>query len=264
MEVLIEQVEWFPGVAGVLERHARALPQPDQLCGPFWAALATGTDVRTCALAAGTRIWPHDLPGSRPAGEPPATSAWPGLPRAGSSGHAGTSARGVGAAVVAASRGALAAVPVTGQWTVPRLAAVLAMLASGLPATPVANLDTAELTGSTDAAGLQRYLDAGDDSGLTPHPWRTGHFAMPAGLLRGRRGTLVAIADTYPSLGHRGIHLQPVERLTGALARRQPGTGGILLAVGAGLADDTAARIQDLGLEARWWDNGTPYPADRL
>lgn len=259
MEVLIEQVRWFPGVAGVLEHHARALPQPDQLCGPFWAALATGTDVRTCVLAAGTRIWPHDLPGSRPAGEPPAMSAWPGLPRAGSFSRAGTSAQGVGAAVGAASQGVLAAVPVTGRWTVSRLTAVLALLEDGLPAVPIANLDTAQLTGATDRPGLQRYLETGDGSGLTPHPWRTGHFAMPAGLLRGRRGTLVAIADTYPSLGRQGVHLQPVERLASALARRKPETGGILLAVGADLADETAERIEGLGLRAKWWDNGTPH-----
>ncbi|WP_343899549.1 DUF6885 family protein, partial [Nocardioides aquaticus] len=58
----------LPGADRVLAAHPAQLPQPDQLCGPFAArsalhALLDGTDVADLgdlALAAGTRVWPHD------------------------------------------------------------------------------------------------------------------------------------------------------------------------------------------------------------
>ncbi|MDX6744893.1 DUF6885 family protein [Actinocorallia sp. A-T 12471] len=265
----LERVVRLPGAAALLAAHRRALPQPDQMCGPFWARLAVaallGTEglpgIAEFAAAAGTAIWPGDLAAARPPGEPPHTDAWAGVARAGSPDGAGTSASGVGAAIELLSSGAVAAVPATGQWTGEGLLALLDGLAArDLAAVPVANPDTGELWGSRPAPGLlDAYLADGDAAHGPPPDWRVGHFAGLWGTLRGPAGTLVAVADTYPVLGARGLHLQPVERLGAALARGAPRTGGVVLAVPARRRDDAVALVRDSGLEPVWWDNGTEY-----
>ncbi|MEV4097873.1 DUF6885 family protein [Streptosporangium saharense] len=267
MDVL-EGVRRFAGATALLGRHRRALPQPDQLCGPFWAWLAVAAltgedppDLSAFAVAAGTAVWPHDLPSARPVAEPSRTDAWTGVSRAADVESAGTSAPGVGAAVERLSSGAVAAVPATGAWTADRLLALLdALHDRGRPAVPVANLSTGLLWGSRPTRDqIDHYLQTGDFTLGPSADWRVGHFTALCGTLPGDRGTLVAVADTYPGLGDQGLHLQPVESLATALARSHPRTGGVLLAVPA---DDREA-VRDLVLEAHleptWWDNGTPF-----
>ena len=77
------------------------------------------------------------------------------------------------------------------------------------------------------------------------------------GRVRGPRGSLYGVADTYPALGDGGVHLQPQERLAAALERRDMPAGGMFVVV---LADDAEAVRRGaaaLGLEERIWDNGT-------
>jgi hypothetical protein len=65
------------------------------------------------------------------------------------------------------------------------------------------------------------------------------------------------VADTYPALGDRGVHMQPQERLAAALERRDMPAGGMLAVTHE--QDVTAVRAcaSALGLREGIWDNGT-------
>jgi hypothetical protein len=79
----------------------------------------------------------------------------------------------------------------------------------------------------------------------------------------GPAGALYAIADTYPALGDRGVHLQPRERLAAALERIDMPAGGMLAVVAREEVERVRAGARELGLEERIWDNGT-VPAEPL
>ncbi|BBG02113.1 MULTISPECIES: DUF6885 family protein [Pseudonocardia] len=260
----------FTGVDALLAEHAAALPQPDQLCGPFAARLAvvalTGRsrsaepvpDVTAFARAAGSAIWPHDLPGARPPGVPPRTDLWPGLDRAADERSAGTSAAGTGRAVEQLSDGTLAAVPVSGTWTPDRLRVLLDGL-TGMPVLPVANVDTGRFVSShAPSDALQGYLATGADGALPRADWSAGHFVVLYGREDGPGGTLLALADSYPQLGESGRHRQPLPRVATALARERRRTGGLMLVTAAGHRETAGVAVRAAGLEVEWWDNGTP------
>ncbi|MCD0452618.1 hypothetical protein LO762_26045 [Actinocorallia sp. API 0066] len=258
MEVLNGvEVRAFPGTSDVLRAHAAALPQPDQLCGPFWAALVTGRpDLGRLACAAGTAVWEGEAAWSRPAGEPAHAVNWEGLPRAASPEAAGTSPDGVGRALRSGARDGLEAVPVTGEWTTGRLVALLRLLVDGAaPGVVIANPHTAPLVRHADEAGLRAYLDTGADPWPTEQEWRVGHFVGVWGAVFGRRGALVALADGYPSLGSDGLHLQPASRMARALARSAPGSGGLILRTPKARVPWLEDRLTEIGLEPRWWEN---------
>ncbi|MEV1290800.1 hypothetical protein [Pseudonocardia sp. NPDC049635] len=259
----------FTGVDSLLAEHAAALPQPDQLCGPFAARLAvvglTGRyrragpvpDVAAFARVAGSAVWPHDVPGARPPGAPPRTGQWPGLDLATGGRTAGTSADGAGRAVEQLSGGMLAAVPASGSWTPDRLRGLLNGL-TGVPVLPVANLDTAWLVSShASPESLDAYLATGDDSALPAAEWSVGHFVVVYGREDGPGGTLLALADSYPQLGEAGRHRQPLPRVAAALARDRRRTGGLLLVTAAGHRETAGVAVRAAGLEIEWWDNGT-------
>ena len=85
-----------------------------------------------------------------------------------------------------------------------------------------------------------------------------GHFVVVVGRVEGPAGSLYAIADTYPALGDRGVHLQPRERLAAALERGDMPEGGMLVVVVcAGRGADARGRRDRLGLREAIWDNGT-------
>jgi hypothetical protein len=65
------------------------------------------------------------------------------------------------------------------------------------------------------------------------------------------------VADTYPSLGDGGVHMQPRERLATALERRDMPAGGMLVVVAAEDAASVRAGARALGLREGIWDNGT-------
>jgi hypothetical protein len=73
----------------------------------------------------------------------------------------------------------------------------------------------------------------------------------------GAGGSLYAVADTYPAIGDRGVHLQPQERLAAALERRDMPAGGMIVAAFAGDAAAVRAGAAAIGLTESLWDNGT-------
>ena len=84
-----------------------------------------------------------------------------------------------------------------------------------------------------------------------------GHFACVVARVRGPAGNLYAVADTYPTLGDGGVHMQPQENLAKALERRDMPAGGVIVVVSTEDAGGVRAGAQALGLREGLWDNGT-------
>lgn len=264
MSELWDLVVPFAGTAPVLTEHGRALPQIDQLCGPFWARLAllTGTpgpgrlpSQVQAAEATGTQVHPALDADVRPSGQPPNRTGWDQLPRATAPAHAGTSGRRLAAGVGDLAAGRLEAVPVSGSWRPEQLGGLLAELAD-LPAFIIANIATAALWGSHSAdSALRGYLGSGDDTGGPPPDWDVGHFVGIWGRIVGNRGTLVAVADTYAVLGSHGRHLQPLPRLARALGADSAHRGRGLLVVGEpSLRTVVQDAAENVGLRTAFWD----------
>jgi hypothetical protein len=259
----------LPGARALLALHARDLPQRDDLCGAFCASLALRAagveelegeplDQDAVALAAGSIVSAlqdgHTLPG----GEQGRRDYRLSLPSVADPAVSGTTPAGLVRAVDRLSSGALLALPYRGPWTALTLAGLFDVV-SGLerPATLVANLATRHLWGSHPGAGqLLAYLLDGEQNGPPPD-WDVGHFVSLIGRLQGPGGSLYGIADTYPSLGSRGIHLQPQERLATAIERRDMPAGGVLAIVAAEDAAAVRSGAGSLGLLEGSWDNGT-------
>jgi hypothetical protein len=263
------------GTTELLAMHARELPQRDDLCGAFCGALAlhaagidehdgAAVDQDAVAALAGTIVsrvpdlaaLPHGERGRRDYRiEPPLVDA---------ATASGTNCAGVVRALETLSDGRLAAIALRGPWSAATLDGLFELLASlERPATLIANVSTRELWGSHARFDeLLGYLLAGALDGPPPD-WNVGHFVCVLGRTRGPGGCLYAIADTYPSLGRGGVHLQPGERLARALER--PGTtpGGALAAVAAEDAPSVRAGAERIGLIEDVWDNGS-VPAERL
>jgi hypothetical protein len=243
--------------------HATSLPQVDELCGCFQAHLAlrlAGFDVdqEDVALKAGSTQSPSRYHDGLPAGETgrEARCAFPITDEV----RSGTAAGGLVRAVNEIGAGAVAAIPIGGPFTAATVRAVLeTATAASAPVTLAANVATGPFWGSHPTAPqILAYLAYGDDA-VGPAPdWEVGHFVTLLGTIEGAAGTLVVVADTYPSLGLGAVHLQPVERVAAALRRETfPGDGGIVAIVAA---DEEAAlrdRLVDAGLELRVWDNGS-------
>jgi hypothetical protein len=100
------------------------------------------------------------------------------------------------------------------------------------------------------------YLCDGELAGPAPD-WRVGHFVCVVGRIQGPRGILYAVADTYPALGDRGVHMQPQEHLVAALERRDMPAGGMLVVAFAEDAPAVRSGVRGLGLKEEMWDNGT-------
>lgn len=270
---LLARTTLLPGAARLLELRSGELPQKDELCGPFGAVLALRAagvrrvpdggllDQDVASLAAGTVLSPPPRTGSLPPGQHGRDDYRLTLPEAADATSAGTSAVGVARAIERLSAGTLAVVPASGQWDPVRLHSLLHQLAAE-PVTVLANLATGELAEHrTDPDELARYLETGDDRPLPASRWAVGHFVALAGVLDGPVGSLVLVADSYPSLGWDGLHLQPVERLAAALRREGLPPGGLLLVVAAARRDVTRASVSAAGLRTELWDNGSPDAA---
>ncbi len=266
---LLARTTLLPGAARLLELRSGELPQKDELCGPFGAVLALRAagvwrapggvplDQDLVALSAGTVLSPPPRTGSLPPGQRGRDDYRLTLPEAADPASAGTSAVGVVRAIERLSAGTLAVVPVSGQWDPVRLHSLVHRLAAE-PVTLLANVATGELAEHrTDPDELARYLDTGDDRSLPASRWSVGHFVALVGVLDGPAGSLVLIADSYPSLGWDGLHLQPVERLAAALRRTGLPPGGLLLIVPAARREAAQAIVSAAGLRAELWDNGS-------
>jgi hypothetical protein len=262
----------LPGARELLAVHARELPQRDDLCGAFCGALAlraAGIDAHDgapldqdeVALAAGSVVSGVRETGVLPHGEPGRRDYRLTLPSIDDSDLSGTTAAGLLDAIVRLSTGTLVAIPYTGPWDTNTLAGLFELgCACERPVTLVANFATRHLWGGhASVSQLLSYLYDGDLDGPPPD-WDVGHFACVVGRVRGRRGGLYAVADTYPALGDGGVHMQPQERLAAALERRGMSAGGMIVVVSAQDAGAVRAGADALGLREGLWDNGTVTP----
>ncbi|HEX5852212.1 MAG TPA: hypothetical protein VFY36_03880 [Solirubrobacteraceae bacterium] len=268
------EISLLPGARDLLDAHARELPQRDDLCGAFCGALALNAvgiherggepvDQDTVALAAGSVVAGAREPGTLPRGEPGRRDYRLAIPTIEGADVSGTTSDGVIAAIEALSEGALAAIPFSGPWTARTLGGLYdAAAACERPVTLIANLATHHLWGGGARLDeLLGYLLDGEMDGPPPD-WRVGHFACVFGRVRGPRGNLYGIADTYPALGNRGVHMQPQERLAAALERRDMPAGGMIVVAHAVDADALRAGADAVGLNEGLWDNGTVTPAE--
>lgn len=263
------EVELLDGARELLAMHEHELPQRDDLCGAFCGALAlhaAGVEGRhgepldqdAVALAAGSVVSAMRQRVTLPGGEAGRRDYRLEIPVVEDEEISGTAAAGVLRAVERLSGGELRALPFASPWTPETLDALFeATAALGRPAALIANHATRHLWGSHPRASqLLDYLLSGEEEGPAPD-WDVGHFALVIGRIAGPRGNLYLLADTYPALGWRGLHLQPRERLAAALERPQTPAGGMLVVVAAEEAESIRHAAGAAGLEERIWDNGS-------
>jgi uncharacterized protein DUF6885 len=268
MAIELPTAQLLPGAARLAELHAAELPQKDELCGSFATLLALRlagvgvVDQDAVAEAAGAVLAPedHDHTAELPAGERGRRDYRLQLPVSDDPEAAGVSAAGLVRAVDELSGGSRCAVPVAGPWDGRTVSELLTVASAEQEAAIVLNMATAVLWGSKPALPtLLAYLADGDDSAGPPPDWHVGHFTGCLGAIRGARGTLVIVADTYPSLGWNAVYLQPVERVAAALRRDHlPTDGGALVVVPADRAEDVSTALASAGLNIATWDNGSP------
>jgi hypothetical protein len=267
------------GTPALLAAHRDELPQRDDLCGAFCAALglrAAGLcehageaiDQDAVALAAGSLISARGDHGSLPAGETGRRDYRLALPLIEDSSRSGTTPAGLARAVRDLSGGALQALPLAGPWSAAALAAIFdAALVLERPVTLVANIATRHLWGTHPRADeLLAYLLEGRQDGPPPD-WDVGHFVCVIARVEGPGGSLYVIADTYPSLGTAGVYAQPAERLALALQRPAAGqrsgaeqsapAGGILALAAPREAEALRGAARAAALHEAPWDNGT-------
>jgi hypothetical protein len=263
------EVALLAGAQELLAAHASELPQRDDLCGAFCAALALQAagirkrdgeplDQDRAALAAGSVVSTNRASETLPQGEVGRRDYRLELPTIDDPDVSGTTAGGVLDAIAALSDGRLAAIPYTGPWRPDTLGGLFDAVATlERPASLIANLATRHLWGGrARAEQLLAYLFYGELDG-PPADWDVGHFVSIFARLQASGGTMYAIADTYPALGHAGVHLQPQERLAVALEREGMSAGGMLVVVEAQDAAGVRSRAEQLGMREGIWDNGT-------
>jgi hypothetical protein len=257
------------GARELLRAHARELPQRDDFCGAFCGALALAAagieatgggslDQDEVALAAGTTVSSVPHTSSLPAGEGGRRDYRVQPPLIEDANVSGTTTAGLVSAIERLSDGRLAALPFEGPWSEPALAALFdAALELERPVTLIANVATGHFWGArASAAQALDYLAEGQLEGPPPD-WDVGHFTCIVGRVSGPAGALYAIADTYPSLGARGVHVQPRERLAVALVRPGMAPGGVIAVTDGPDAVRVRARALEAGLREGAWDNGS-------
>jgi hypothetical protein len=259
-------ISLLPGIDRITKEHKLAGQQPDNLCGPYWAAIL----LRAYGFSSITAEQVAQLAGSvLPIGDP---ATW--LPEGASSrqdycitlphtsdlSNAGTSAQGLIAAADALSNHTYQLVPLQTDWTADRLEAVLNLCQShpAWSAIPLCNIRTAPLWGSGLAVSEAiAYLE-----GQTIEPpsadWNVGHFLALAGTVTGKSQSLILTCDTYPRFGWQGYHLQPATALARALNRDDGYGGGILLFVASSDRLEVEQQAKEKGFAIEAWDNGSP------
>lgn len=204
----------FPGAGAIVAALDSALPQPDQLCGPFSASIALtavvgddAPDVTALAIASGSAIWPGAAVSARPPGTPRITDGWDCLPRAASIDTAGTTAAGLATGIETSTERRVAVVPIMGPG------------AEGL------RLLLARLTDVQFRFGLVANVHTAE---LTEFDWSVGHFVTILGM--DTVEDVVAVADTYRELGVPGMppgcRTVPTDALASSMSER-----GLLLVV---------------------------------
>jgi hypothetical protein len=259
----------LPGALALLQTHARELPQRDDLCGAFCGALALRAagieqhgsqplDQDAVALAAGSVVSRTPDAGSLPHGERSRRDYRIAPPLIDDATVSGTTAGGLIAAIEELAGDGLRAIPYGGPWSAATLDGMFELAARReRPVTLVANVATRHLWGAAPRPDqLLGYLLNGELDGPSPD-WDVGHFVCVFGRARGPGGCLYAVADTYPSLGRNGVHVQPRELLADALERRGSSPGGMIVVVSAADAASLRSEADELGLLEGAWDNGT-------
>jgi hypothetical protein len=263
----------LPGARALLAVHAKELPQRDDLCGAFCGALALrAAGIEQCddepvdqdavALRAGSVVSRAREPGVLPHREPGRRDYRLSLPSIDDTDASGTTAAGLVTALEELAGQRLAAIPFSGPWTADTLGRLFDVAAAReRPVTLIANLATRHLWGGQVSVGqLLDYLLDGVHSGSQPD-WDVGHFVCVVGRVHGPGGSLYGVADTYPSLGRGGVHVQPAERLAAAIERRDMPAGGVIAVVCSEDAQVVRAGAQAIGLVEGLWDNGTATQA---
>jgi hypothetical protein len=237
--------------------------QKDNLCGAFCAArilLGLGIDELAgepldedlVALRAGNTL-PLDPSGPYvPAGAEPYVDYRYELRRVPAE-EAGTTADAL--ADVIASAG-LRAIPLTGSWR-PEAVERLLECATRAGARLLANVRTGGFWGSRPPIESLLAQLRGVEVEGPPAEWDVGHWCELELLVRGPGGALVVVHDTYPSLGWDGRHLQPPAAVAAALNRGDGREGGVLAVAARENAQPIEALADGLGVERRYWDNGT-------
>jgi hypothetical protein len=147
-------------------------------------------------------------------------------------------------------------VPVRGEWT-PAAVELLVAAAESTGARLIANIRSGRLWGSRPPVDALIGHLAGRPVDQPPPDWDVGHFCELRALVRGVRGSLVVVRDTYPGLGYDGHHLQPPHALAAALLRGDGREGGVLAIVAAERRGALEAEVAGAGLAVGIWDNGT-------
>ena len=261
------------GARRLLAAHERELPQRDDLCGAFCGALALAAagltqreseplDQDAVAFAAGSVVSGARENGVLPSGETGRRDYRLALPAIADSELSGTTAAGVVAAVELLSDATLVPIALRGPWRADTLGGLFDAAAElERPVTLIANLATHHLWGSRPSA--RQLLDHLCDGGLEgpPADWNVGHFACVFARTRGPGGDVYALADTYPALGDRGVHVQPAQLLAAAIERSDMPAGGVIAVVTAEDAPALRSACAQLGLGEGIWDNGTTAAA---
>jgi hypothetical protein len=252
----------WSGAQELIRAQQQQLPQRDDLCGAFWGAAALAAldkrniieeDVAELAGVTVALSYTSDHPAARPPGVAPNLDYRRELPRSSRPESAGTSATGLVRAIPQASEERLEVLPTSGPFSVERLASLFDELeVRTAPFALLANVATKDLWCSHATwTELLDYLNTGLDDGPASE-WAVGHWIALLGTVTGTKGTLVLVADTYPSLGAVGLHLQPIERLARALEGR-----GLLLVSLVEHCGDIARDLETAKLTIGAWDNGS-------
>jgi len=240
--------------------------QKDNLCGPFWAARVLnesgfknwdGEPITEdlVALRAGT-VLPEAHEGlDVPPGAVNHVSYRYQLPKAPVD-QSGTSALALARAIESASGGQLCCVPLSGDWN-PHRVERLVDEAAGLGSRLLANIRTGLLWASRPPVELLLAELEGRSVVEPAAEWDVGHFVELEMLIRGPRGSLVVVHDSYPTLGWHGRHLQPPHALAAALERGDGREGGVLVIVPKAGVQAARTLAAEIGLDVRIWNNGT-------
>ncbi|MBW4582616.1 MAG: hypothetical protein KME42_23850 [Tildeniella nuda ZEHNDER 1965/U140] len=258
-------IQLLPGMLQIVGEHQCAGQQPDNLCGPYWAALL----LRSRGFHHLTSEYMAQLAGSvLPTGDPitwlPQGAASKQdyelpLPTALRPEDAGTSAQGLMTAV-AMSEHSHTLLPLQTEWSAEKVAAVLELCQKhpAWNAVPLCNVRTGHLWGShLSVKDAIAYLKGGSIS-PPPADWNVGHFMALAGTVAGQTRSLVIVCDTYPMFGWQGYHLQSADAIAQALNRDDGYGGGILLFIATHDREQIEQHAQAAGFHIEAWDNGSP------
>ncbi len=267
----------FPGGERLLAEHAAELPQKNDLCGAFWGTLALRTvgyaatptggvlDQDAVAVEAGSTLPLVSHTEELPAGEPGRDDYRLEFPMLAEGHLSGTAVSGVIRAVDVLSAGGLDAIPISGPFETNDVREIFRCFrAAATPGVVTLNVGTRYLWGAAaDEGRLGTYLETGDSTKGPAPDWDVGHFVGAAGTIEGEAGELVLIADTYPSLGPSGLHLQPIECVAAALRRPDIlGAGGVVLFLPPAAAGGVREALTAAGITIGLWDNGSPDGAN--